>query len=102
MPPPWTAIKELALNPRSAPSRTAGVFYRLALGLDLGDSGAAFHFHDLVAQKRGAFELEISRRRLHFILEFAQQLGQIEVPTRFADHRRRHFAPAQNRVEALL
>src|SRR5436309_262919 len=40
------------LHSRPSPAGVSGVFHGTAFRLDLGQAGAAFDFHDLVAQKR--------------------------------------------------
>src|SRR5262249_51194556 len=42
------------------------------------------------------------RSLLHFLLKFSQQFREVEVATSFADHRRFHFASAQNCVQTFL
>ena len=70
---------------RAATAGIARVFHRSSFRFDLGDAGAAFHFHDLIAQERRAFEFKICRSLLHFLLKLAQQLGYVEIAASFAD-----------------
>src|SRR2546430_3619400 len=53
-------VRENGLNARASASGIASVFHRTPFRLDLGDAGAALYFHDLIAQKRGPLEFEIS------------------------------------------
>src|SRR5207302_736464 len=91
-----------ALDARTSASGIAGVFYRASFWLDFSDPGAALHFHDLIAQERGPFELQIGRRHLHFFLKLAQQFGEIEIAAGFLDDRGGNFASAQNGVQTFL
>ena len=83
---------ELHLNARTPASRIPGVFQWTAFRLDLGEADTAFHFENLIAEKRGALEFEIRRSLLHFFLELAQQLSEIEIAADLADDRRLNFA----------
>ena len=69
------------LDPGAPAAGVARVFYWPAFWFDLGKAGAAFYFHDLVAQKGGAFEFEIGGSALHLVFQLAQQLGQVEIAT---------------------
>src|SRR5437763_7291836 len=42
-------VRENGLNARASASGIASIFQRPAFRLDLGDSGAALYFHDLIA-----------------------------------------------------
>src|ERR1700694_3305612 len=97
-----TALKNSRLNPRTSATGVARVFDGTALWLDLAETGSAFDFHDLIAQERGTFEFQIRGCTLHFVFEFTQKLGEIEVAACFVDDRRSDFASAQNRVETFL
>jgi hypothetical protein len=48
------------------------VFHRPAFRFNFRKAGAAFHFHDLVAQERSPLELEIGRGALHFVFQLAE------------------------------
>src|SRR4051812_43365942 len=43
-------VRETGSNPRPSPAAIAGVLHGPPFRLDLRQAGAAFHFHDLIAQ----------------------------------------------------
>src|SRR5437870_382307 len=90
------------LDARSATAGAAGVFHRSSFRLDLRDPGAAFYFHDLIPQKRGALEFQVRRSMLHFLFKLTQQLSQIEIAPSFLNNRSGNFASAQDCMQTLL
>src|SRR5262244_3188966 len=92
-------------NPRAAapgPAAAGRIFHRSSFWFDFRNSAAAFYFHDLVAQKRCAFEFEVRRGFLHFFFQFAQQFGQVKIAAGLPNNRGGDFAPAKNGMQALL
>src|SRR5439155_24521477 len=90
------------LHARAAAPGIARVSHRSSFRFDFRDASTAFHFHDLVSQKRRALEFEVRGSFLHFLLKLAQQLSDIEIAASFANYRRGDFATAQNCVQTLL
>src|ERR1043166_9863293 len=90
------------LHARASSPGVACVFNRASFRLDLGQAGAVFYFHDLIAQERGAFELQIGGSLLHFLFKLAEQLGEIEVASGFLNDRGGDLAAAQDRVQTFL
>src|ERR1044071_6230994 len=99
---PRLGMTAFSLHARSTPAGVACVPDGASFRLDLGQAGAVFYFHDLVAQERGAFELQIGGSLLHFLFKLAEQLGEIEIAAGFLNDRGCDLAAAQNRVQTLL
>src|SRR5438045_8477662 len=73
------AARRSESNPRAtAPGSAAGIFHRPSFWFDLRNTGAAFHLHNLIAQKGCPLEFEVRRSFLHLFFQFAQQLSQLE------------------------
>src|SRR5262249_15752369 len=90
------------LHARATAAGVARVSYRSALRFVLRQAGAAFYFHDLLAQQRVPLELEICGSLLHFLLQFSQKLSQIEIAASFPNNRGLDVASAQNRMQTFL
>src|SRR5262245_56869539 len=67
------------LHARAAASDVACVSHRSSFRFDFIDASTAFYFHYLITQQSRAFEFQICRSLLHFLLKFTQQFGQIEI-----------------------
>ena len=93
---------ERELHARAAAAVVSSVFHRLAFRFDLRQAGAAFHFHDLVAQQRGALELEIRRSTLHLVFQLAEQFREIEVSTGFVNDGGGDLPATQDRMQTFL
>src|SRR4029453_7418563 len=94
--------KRSSSNPGSAATRVAGIFHWPSFGFDFRNAGSAFYFHDVVAQKRRALELEIRRGFLHRVFQFAQQFSYMEIATDLLNNGGSDFSPAKNGVQTLL
>src|SRR5438876_6425712 len=90
-----------ALHARATAPGVAGVFHRPSFRLDFGNAGAAFHFHDLIAQKCGALEFQIGRGALHLFFELSAQPRCVEITTWFANDEHFAFAAATIYLEPL-
>src|SRR5205085_7422358 len=91
------------LHSRAPSLRTAPrILHRPSFRIDLRQAGAAFYFHDLVAQESGALEFQIRRGVLHFLFQLAQKLREIEIAAALLNHGGRDLPAAQNRVETFL
>src|SRR5207244_12940594 len=96
---PATARRSESNSRATAPGSAAGIFHRPSFWFDFRNAGAAFHLHDLIAQKSGALEFQVRRRFLHFFFQLAQQFSQIEIATGFLNNRGVNFDAAQNGIK---
>jgi hypothetical protein len=64
--------RQKKLHAKASAAVVSRVFHRPAFRFNFRKAGAAFHFHDLVAQERSPLELEIGRGALHFVFQLAE------------------------------
>src|SRR5436309_243055 len=97
------AARRSESNPRATtPGSAAGIFHRPSFWFDFRNTGAAFHLHDLIAQKGCPLEFEVRRSFLHLFFQFAQQFSHIEIAAGLLNNGRRNFATAKNGMQTLL
>src|SRR5256714_5276019 len=99
---PAGAWRSESISQWTAPGPAAGIFHRPSFWFDFRDAGAAFHLHDLIAQKGCALEFEVRRSFLHLFFQFAQQFSHIEIAAGFLNNGGRNFATAKNGMQTLL